>query len=79
MVKEKIEKENSRERFKRLAGHRTQAVLDKIRVLGNCSNPYLYEYTEDEIKHIFKTIDDELKAVRAKFMRKKSKQKFNWD
>ena len=78
MVKEKIEKENPRERFKRLAGQRTQAVLDKIRILGNCSNPYLYEYTEDEIKHIFKTIDDELKTVRSNFMRKKIGQKFNW-
>ena len=40
---------NKRERFKRLAVTRTNEVLKKIRVLGNCSNRSAYEYTEEEI------------------------------
>jgi len=78
MVKEKIDNESTGDRFKRLAGQRTQAVLDKIRVLGNCANPYSYKYSYDEIKHIFKTIEDELKVVRTKFIQKEGGHKFNW-
>uniref|UniRef100_A0A7C5UTV2 Uncharacterized protein n=1 Tax=candidate division CPR3 bacterium TaxID=2268181 RepID=A0A7C5UTV2_UNCC3 len=69
MVKEKILRENRHDRFLRLASQRTQAVLDKMRVLGNCSNPYLYEYSEEEVKRIFKAIEEELKALKLKFNR----------
>jgi len=40
-----------------------------MRVLGNCSNPYLYEYSEEEVKRIFKAIEEELKALKLKFNR----------
>ncbi len=59
--------EARRERFKRLATARTNAVLKKIQVLGNCSNRQAYEYTEDEIEKIFATIDKYLKSVKSKF------------
>jgi len=59
--------EARRERFKRLATARTNAVLKKIKVLGNCSNRQAYEYTEDEIEKIFATIDKYLKSVKSKF------------
>ncbi|MDD5680011.1 MAG: hypothetical protein PHI59_02075 [Candidatus Omnitrophica bacterium] len=59
--------ENRRERFKRLATARTNAVLQKIKVLGNCSNRQAYEYTEDEIDKIFATIDKHLKSTKSKF------------
>ena len=56
-----------REAFQRLAERRTNAILDKIRVLSNCANPYAYEYDEEDIKKIFMAIEKELKAARAKF------------
>ena len=56
-----------RERFKRLAEQRTNAVLHKIKVLGNCSNRSAYEYTEDEINRIFSTIDKMVKETKSKF------------
>lgn len=59
--------ETKREAFLRLAGKRTNAVLDKIRVLSNCANPYAYEYTEEDVKKIFAAIEAELKVARAKF------------
>ncbi|MEI7943051.1 MAG: hypothetical protein WCH76_07835, partial [Candidatus Riflemargulisbacteria bacterium] len=43
---------NKLERFKRLAVYRTNEVLNKIRVLSNCSNRSAYEYTEEEINKI---------------------------
>ncbi len=59
--------ETKREVFKRLATRRTTAVIERIRVLSNCSNPYAYEYTEEDVKKIFAAIEKELKAARAKF------------
>ena len=59
--------ENRRERFKRLATARTNAVLKKLKVLSNCSNRQAYEYTEEEIDKIFATIDKYLKSTKSKF------------
>lgn len=59
--------ESRREKFKRLAIQRTNAVLDKLRLLGNLSAPTNYEYTEEEIKKIFSAIDEDLKRIKAKF------------
>jgi len=52
-----------RERFKRLAEQRTNAVMHKLKVLGNCSNRSAYEYNEDEINKIFSTIEKMLREL----------------
>ncbi len=62
-----IRKETKREAFLRLAERRTNAVLEKVRVLSNCANPYAYEYTEEDIRKIFSAMEKELKVARAKF------------
>lgn len=59
--------ETKRDTFKRLATKRTKAVIEKIRVLGHCANPWLYEYSEEDVRKIFKAIDSELKSAKAKF------------
>lgn len=63
-----MEKESRHERFKRLASKRTNEILEKIRILGNCSNKSSYEYTEEEINKIFLEIDKQLKLTKAKFL-----------
>ena len=55
------------ERFKRLAVYRTNEVLKKLDILGNCSNRSAYEYSEPEINKIFNEIDRKAKEVKAKF------------
>lgn len=63
------EKQESRhERFKRVASKRTNEILEKIRILGNCSNKSSYEYTEEEVNKIFNEIDKQLKLTKAKFL-----------
>jgi hypothetical protein len=62
------EKETRHERFKRIASKRTNDILEKIRILGNCSNKSSYEYTEEEINKIFSEIDKHLKLTKAKFL-----------
>ena len=59
--------ESKSDTFKRLATKRTNSVIEKIRVLGHCANPWLYEYTDDDVKKMFKAIDAEVRAAKAKF------------
>ena len=67
--------ETPKERFTRLANSRTNAVLDKLRILGNLSNRQLYSYSEEDIDKIFSAINKEIKMVQAKF-RVTNQQKF---
>lgn len=66
--------ENKRERFRRLATQRTNALLQKLKVLGNCANRSAYEYTEEEISRIFSEIDHRVKETKAKFHFPKNKE-----
>jgi len=59
--------ETLEQRFKRLATSRTNTILKKLKILGNCANRQVYSYTEKEIDKIFSTIEQQLKEVRAKF------------
>lgn len=59
--------ETRRETFQRLATRRTNTVLEKIRVLSHCANPYAYEYTDDDVRKMFAAIEQELKIAKAKF------------
>jgi poly-gamma-glutamate capsule biosynthesis protein CapA/YwtB (metallophosphatase superfamily) len=61
-------KESKKETFRRLATQRTNAVLNRLRILGHCSNPHLYDYTEEDVRKIFRAIESEVKAVKAKFV-----------
>ena len=65
---------SKRDRFKRLAQQRTNVVLKKLKVLGNCANRSAYEYTEDEINKIFAAIDRQVKDIKAKFHFTKAKE-----
>lgn len=63
-----------RERFKRLATQRTNSVLNRLKVLGNCSNRSAYEYTEEEVNKIFLEIERRVKEMKAKFHFPKNKE-----
>lgn len=68
--------ESRRERFKRLATLRTNTILKKIKILGNCSNRSAYDYTEDEINKIFMEIEKRLKETKSRFHYSKNKNDF---
>jgi hypothetical protein len=65
--------------FLRLAEKRTNAVIERIRILSNCSNPYAYSYTEDDLRHIFGAIQRELQVARARFRAGRPKDRFTLD
>jgi hypothetical protein len=66
--------ESKREAFRRLAERRTNAVLERVRVLGNLSNPYAYEFSEDDVRAIFSAIDQELRVAKLKFQNQRKRE-----
>ena len=62
-----VNSESKGDAFRRLATKRTNAVVNHVRILGHCANPQLYEYSQDDVKKIFRAIEAELRIVKAKF------------
>lgn len=62
-----VKQNEKRKRFKRLAVYRTNEVLKRLKVLGNCSNRSAYDYKREEIKRIFSEIEYKTREVKAKF------------
>lgn len=80
MMFKKVEKqENKRktreERFKDIATKRVQDILNKMRLLKNCSNKANYAYTDEQVRKIFNAIDTEWKSVKESFNQNKNKKK----
>ncbi|HLF64578.1 MAG TPA: hypothetical protein VI603_12530 [Saprospiraceae bacterium] len=70
-----------RERFEDVAGKRVQYVLNKLELLGNCSNRNNYQYEPEDVRKMFSAIRDALKRAEAKFdgeLTKHDKTKFKF-
>jgi len=59
--------ETSEQRFKRLASHRTNQILEKLRILGNCANRNVYTYTKEDVEQIFTAIEKRVKEIKVLF------------
>jgi ABC-type Fe3+-hydroxamate transport system substrate-binding protein len=68
--------EEKKENFKRVAEQRTNKIIKTIQLLGNCSNKYKYNYSEEQVKKIFNAIETELKLAKNKFESNKNMDKF---
>ena len=66
-VEQQVRRETKAEVFKRLASQRTNAVLEKLRILGNCANRNLYDYTDEDVRRIFRALEAEVRRTKAKF------------
>ena len=70
--------ETKKERFKRLASARTNAVIEKLEILGNCSNRSNYEYSEDEVKQMILAVERKLNEVKMLFGHSQNKDNFHF-
>ncbi len=70
--------ETRRQRFKRIAGARTNKILDMLKLLSNCSNTGNYEYSENDVKKIFNAIETEVRASKAKFIKSTKKTNLSY-
>lgn len=66
--------ESPNERFRRLATMRTNAILERLHLLGNLADKRNYQYNDEEVKKIFLVIDNKLKEVRVKFTNTRKKK-----
>lgn len=62
--------------FKRLAEARTNEVLRRLKILGNCANRSNYDYTEEEVNKIFGEIEKRIKEIKTKFSFVDREEKF---
>lgn len=62
-----MSKNDPREAFVRLAEARTNRILKGIDLLGNLSNRSNYSYNDDDIRKIFKAINERLSQTSSKF------------
>ena len=66
-TQESRRREEKHNRFVRVAAHRTQQVLDRLRLLAKCANRAVYQYNDDEVRRIFEAIEEEVAEARRGF------------
>ncbi len=66
-----MSKEEKRKKFTRLANNRVNIVLDKLRLIGNLSDKRYYEYSDNDVKKIFSSIQSELSSAKNRFQKNK--------
>ena len=71
-----MNKEEKKNKFKRLAVHRVEQAVHYIELIGNLSNQRDYEYTTEDIKKIKNALNNALKSMEDRFSRKVRKSKF---
>jgi uncharacterized protein with HEPN domain len=68
-------------RFENVASKRTQKVIDYLESLSKCSNKVNYEYSEVDIRKMFKAIKDSVSECESSFekqLNKSNKKKFKF-
>jgi len=66
------------ERFKRVASVRVQKVLYELRRLSKCSNTSNYVYTEQEVRKMWRAIDDEIRICKAAYKKNNKNGRFTF-
>ena len=56
-----------KDRFNRVAEKRTNVILKKLQIFGNCANRQNYRYERDDVDKIFRAIEKKLKEIKSKF------------
>lgn len=56
-----------RRRFKKIAESRVNRILTNLDSLGKCSNRRNYEYSDEEVRRIFREIGRKVKETRLHF------------
>ena len=64
-------------RFVRVAEKRTIRVLDSLRLLTQCSNRRTYEYTDEQVRKIFREIRSAVNSAENSFSSDKKHIRFS--
>ena len=58
---------DKRAKFVELAENRTSRAIKDVRLIGNLANRSAYEYSAEDVKRIFRALQRELDAAKARF------------
>jgi hypothetical protein len=58
---------DKRSKFVELAEARVNRAIKDVRLIGNLSNRSAYAYSEEDVRKMFKALQKEIDAARAKF------------
>lgn len=70
------ENETKRDKFVRLAESRMNNALKQIELLGNLSNSSAYDYTNDDVEKIIKTLKNAILDLEHTYKLDKKNKKF---
>ena len=65
-------------KFRELAEKRVSNALKQIQLIGNLANTRAYEYEEEEVKKIFKSLKEEISLAESKFKSKGRNNEFKF-
>lgn len=65
-------------KFRELAEKRVSNALKQIQLIGNLANTRAYEYEEEEVKKIFKSLKKEISLAESKFKSKGRNNEFKF-
>lgn len=65
-------------KFRELAEKRVSNALKNIQLIGNLSNTRAYEYDENEVKKMFKSLREEIAIAESKFKSKGRSNNFKF-
>lgn len=68
---------NKRDNFKRISENRVSKILVLLSQLTNLTNTSFYEYTDEDIKKIFDTLEEETKKAKDILLKTNDKNKKN--
>jgi hypothetical protein len=58
---------DKRAKFVELVENRTNRAIKDVRLIGNLANRNAYEYSPEDVKKIFRALQRELDAAKARF------------
>ncbi|PSH68593.1 hypothetical protein CU102_12580 [Phyllobacterium brassicacearum] len=59
---------DKRKKFVELAEARVNRAIKDVRLIGNLANKNSYDYTDDDARKIFRALQKEIEAAKARFM-----------
>lgn len=65
-------------KFRELVEKRVSNALKQIQLIGNLANTRAYEYEEEEVKKIFKSLKEEINLAESKFKSKGRNNEFKF-
>jgi hypothetical protein len=58
---------DKRAKFVKLAESRVNRAIKELNLIGNLSNRSAYEFTDEDIRKIFRTLQKELESAKGRF------------